>query len=175
MKKYFVIFLSICGIILYNNCTAVAAWPENRHRLGGGVHYWASIEDIIIAEADDDGLAFMLSYQYQLVKFFTVEADIEVMGKGYAGAPKSVVAPQVYALIGRGLYGGIGVGINYLDGEWADNPFFAFRAGVDLEIFPSFYLDLNANYRSDKWNFGNLDKDVQLKTITLGAILRFEF
>lgn len=175
MRKVIISLVTLAGTLFCFANTSGAEWPKNRHRLGAGLHYWASIEDIIIEEAADDGLAFMLSYQYQIAKLFTIETDLEFMGEGYAGAPSTVFAPQMYALIGRGLYGGLGIGINYSDGNWADSPFFALRAGLDLEIVPSIFLDINVNYRSEKWDFGNLGEDIQLKTITLGAILRYEF
>ena len=175
MHKGIFIIILMSALIFGLASSTRADWPENRHRFGAGIHYWASLEDIIIEEADDDGLAIMLSYQYQIIKFFTIEADLEFMGKGYAGAPKTVIAPQIYVLIGRGLYGGAGVGMSYTDGNWANSPFFALRAGVDLEIIPSIYLDLNVNYRSEEWGFSDFDENIQLKTITLGAMLRYEF
>ena len=151
------------------------AEAKNLQRIGAGVHYWASLEDIIIEDSDDDGLAVMLSYQYQFVKLFTIEANLEFMGKGYAGSSQTVIAPQFYGLIGRGIYGGVGLGMSYTDGAWANSPFWALRAGFDLELFPSFFLDLNLNYRTETWELNELEDDVRLQTITAGAILRYEF
>ena len=167
-------------IVLYSFTLLIAAsgsitWADNVHRVGAGVHYWASIEDIIIEEADDDGLAVMLSYQYQFSKLFTIETDLEFMGKGYAGSSQTVTAPQIYALIGRGVYAGLGTGLSYTDGAWGETPFWAVRAGLDLEVLPSFFLDLNLNYRTETWELDELEDDLQLETITAGAILRYEF
>ncbi|MCP4397565.1 MAG: hypothetical protein GY801_09740, partial [bacterium] len=66
MKILSVIFVSLVLAIVG---TGNATQAENLHRLGAGIHYWASIEDIIIEDAHNDGLAVMLSYQYQFVKF----------------------------------------------------------------------------------------------------------
>ncbi|PID57553.1 hypothetical protein CSB45_06915 [candidate division KSB3 bacterium] len=172
MKKYTEWFLGlICAMV----CLEVTAFAENLHRVGAGIHYWASIEDILIDEADDDGLAVILSYQHQFLKLFTLEADLEFMGKGYAGAPEAIVAPQCYALVGRGLYAGTGVGISYTGGEWNETPFWAVRAGFDLELLPSIFLDLNVNYRTERWELHLLKDELTLKTITTGAVLRYEF
>ncbi|MGB5983966.1 MAG: hypothetical protein WBG37_01580 [Desulfobacterales bacterium] len=100
---------------------------------------------------------------------------MEIFDKGYAGADESVWSPQAYFLIGKGLYGGVGVGINYSDGDFANDPFYALRAGIDLEILPSIFLDINANYRFEKWDFDRIEEDIATDTLTLGAILRYEF
>jgi len=171
MRKNFIIAV-ICGMILsLGNVT----WASNTHRIGAGVHYWVTLEDIDVEDVDEDGLALIVSYQYQIAEFFKLEADIEFLGEGYAGADSSVFSPQGYFLAGRGLYGGGGVGINYSDGDFAGSPFFALRAGVDLEILPSIYLDINANYRFEKWDFDRIRGDIDVNTITLGAIVRLEF
>ncbi len=68
---------------------------ENVHRFGGGIHYWKSLEDIIIEGVDEEGLALLLSYQYQMMKFFTVEGMLEFWQMGYAGSDDAVFAPQV--------------------------------------------------------------------------------
>ncbi len=178
MKKTFIIIVVTCGMILtIGNIT----WAnENNqayknHRIGGGVHYWLSIDDIEEDDVDENGLAFILSYQYQMAGFFKLEGNLEFLDEGYAGSDELVLSPQLYFLIGRGLYGGVGIGINYSAGEFADDPFFALRAGVDFEILPSIFLDIHANYRFEKWDFEKIEEDIDTDTITLGAIVRFEF
>ena len=139
MRKKFSILTGIWVIMVF---FGPPTWASHTHRVGVGVHYWASLEDIIIDDVDEAGLAFLISYQYQMFKFFTFEADMEILGEGYAGATETVLAPQGYFLIGRGLYGGIGVGINFSDGDFAGSPFFALRTGIDLEIFPTTFLNI---------------------------------
>ena len=177
MKKIFLLFI-ILGMQLFAGQEVLAANAsrlENVHRFGGGIHYWKSLEDIIIEGVDEEGLALLLSYQYQMVKFFTVEAMLEFLSDGYAGSDDAVLAPQIYLLVGRGIYAGAGIGLHFSDGKAADSPFFGLRAGLDVEIVPTIFLDLNVNYRSETWGFGKIHEDIQLNTMTFGAILRFEF
>ena len=66
--------------------------------------------------------------------------------------------------------------IFYTDGEFSDDPFFVLRAGFDIEVLPSLRLDLNANYHfTDFESISTVDEDVDTDTITLGAMVRFEF
>ena len=90
---------------------------------------------------------------------------------GYAGAAQDVWAPQAYLILGKTLYGAVGVGGYYSDGNWADKPFYAFRLGVDLEFFSRLHLDLNANYRFQDWSSLNAS-DIKSDTITLGVAAR---
>ena len=83
------------------------------------------------------------------------------------------MTPLVYVLAGKGLYGGVGIGSEYSDGVFADTPLFALRVGFDVEVLPLVYLDLNANYRSQKWAIDQIDIDTN--TVTLGAVVRIEF
>lgn len=172
MKKVFIIVAIVSGMIFtFGNIT----WASDDHRIGGGIHYWVAIEGIDENNVDEDGIAFILSYQYRMAEFFKLEGNLEFLGEGYAGSDDFVLSPQLYFLIGKGLYGGVGIGINYSDGDFADQPYFALRAGVDFEILPSIFLDINANYRFEKWDFDEIQEDIDTDTGTLGAIVRFEF
>ncbi|MBD3308659.1 hypothetical protein GF339_19780 [candidate division KSB3 bacterium] len=153
-------------------CAASSA--AGLHRFGGGIHYWYSLEDIVLEGVKEDGVAGLVSYQYMMGELFTVEAALELLGEGYAGADAMVLAPQAYVLVGRAIYAGAGIGINYSDGEMADAPFFALRTGLDLEILPSIYLDLNLNYRFEQWDFARIEDEVTLNTITAGGTIRIE-
>ena len=163
--------LLILSVVMFTG----SAWADSAHRLGGGLRYWVALDDIDVDDVDEDGISFIVSYQYSMADFFKLEADLEFLDKGYAGADDTVWSPQAFFLVGKGLYGGVGVGINYSDGDFADNPFFAFRAGFDLEVLPSIFLDINANYRFEKWDFDRIEEDLDTDTITVGAILRYEF
>ena len=100
------------------------------------------------------------------------EGDVEFV-PDYLGSDEMLYQPQAYALIGGLIYGGAGIGIGYLDGEWFDNPFYALRAGVDLPV-GNLHVDVNANYRflSSK-AFDSVD-DKDLDSVTFGAIVRFD-
>ena len=147
-----------------------ASWAESSHRFGVGAHYWVAVDDIDAEDIDEDGIAYIASYQYLLTGYLKVEIDAEYMDEGYAGPDEYILSPQAFILIGKGLYAGAGIGINYSDGEFADDPFYALRAGVDLEILPAIYLDINANYRFEDWDVEAIEEDIDTDTITVGAI-----
>ena len=172
MKKILVIISLFCVLFF---TLVQTSWAESSHRIGVGVRYWIAVDDIEADNIDEDGLAIIASYQYLLTEYLKFEADAEYLEEGYAGSDESVLSPQAYILIGKGLYAGAGIGINYSDGEFADDPFYALRAGIDLEILPSIYLDINANYRFEKWDFDEIEDDIDADTITVGAILRIQF
>ena len=147
------------------------------HRIGGGAHYWRTIDDLEENDfdIDEDGLAYLASYQYVAASMFKLEIDLEIFPDGFAGTNEVVYAPQVLALVGSGIYAGIGIGVYYVDDEFADDPFFSLRAGIDLELLPSIRLDINANYTfTDFERIKTVDKDIDTDNVTLGAMLRIE-
>jgi hypothetical protein len=170
VKSGLFFILIMIGLTFSNPTFADAA-----NRLGAGVHYWVAMDDIDVDDVDENGYSLIFSYQYISSLFFKIETDLGLTQKGYAGSDTVVWSPQAYFLVGKGLYGGIGIGINYSDGDLAENPFYALRAGIDLEVLPSIFLDINANYRFENWDFDEVKEDVDSDTVTLGAILRLEF
>ena len=90
----------------------------------------------------------------------------------YGGSDKSLWLPQAFFLVGGLIYGGAGIGIGYIDGEWFDKPFYALRASVDIPLGPV-SVDINANYRFMNNSVSeNIDSE-DLDSITFGAIVRF--
>jgi hypothetical protein len=174
-KNRFFGFLIVIGLVFGGFGFVDTAQADSAHRIGAGVHYWVALDDIDVDDVDENGLDLVFSYQYVSAGFFKFEADLGLRDKGYAGADQSVWSPQAYFLIGKGLYAGVGVGINYSDGDFAENPFYALRAGVELEVLPSIFLDINANYRFEQWDFDEIEEDVDTDTVTLGAIVRLQF
>ena len=139
------------------------------HRLGGGVNYWVMLEDLD-NDFDDKGLSYMVSYQYW-AGLIGVELDVELLPNRL---DETAIAPQAYLLIGKGIYGGAGIGIINSGGDFADKPFFALKAGVNLELLPSTYVDISANYRfSDKEDLDDKNKNIDTDTVFLGAAFRF--
>ena len=173
MKKHIAMAAVVCAGLLACN-TAYAA--NASHRLGIGANYWKTLKDLDLSEFDNHGISWLATYQYSPGTLLSLEADAEIFRKGYVGAAENIYAPQAYVLIGSSLYAGLGIGIYYLDGEFADSPFYALRAGVNLELIPSLYLDINANYRFEQWkNISAMADEEGTDTITLGAALRFAF
>jgi hypothetical protein len=172
MRKIYFVITVLCAVVLaFGNIT----WAEDKHRIGVGVHYWTALESIGDDDVDEDDMAIMVSYQYLITGYLKLEADLEFRDKGYAGSDQYVFSPQAFLLIGKGLYAGAGIGINYSDSEFADEPFYALRVGIDINILPSLFLDINANYRFEEWDFDKIEDDIDTDTITLGAMLRFQF
>jgi hypothetical protein len=170
-KGLLLLIMTACLLI-----TAGTVSADDRHRLGGGVHYWTTLDNIDIKEVDESGVAWLISYQYLPTALFTFELDLEVFPSGFGGSEETVFAPQVFGLLGSWVYGGLGIGAYYADGELSNDPFFTLRAGVDLEIMPSLHLDINANYIFSNFsNITDVPEDVDTDTITLGALVRFGF
>ncbi len=88
MRKQSIIITIMFGIVLFfGHATSASA----THRIGAGVHYWVALNNINLARVDEDGLAFLVSYQYQLAEFTKIEAAIEMVNSGYAGANDMVL------------------------------------------------------------------------------------
>lgn len=169
MKKI-VVLLSVIGLVLSMSLPAYCA----AHRIGGGLFYWALVGDLEVEGVKEDGITLVGSYQYQTIDFIKFEAALEVSKKGFENDEQQVIAPIVYFLLGRALYGGVGAGMNYADGEFGD-PFFAARAGLDLELLPNVFADLNATYRFEQWGPELLENnEAEADLLTLGVTLRLE-
>lgn len=152
-------------------CAAPAVRAEGVHRLGAGAYYWKALEDLD-TQFEENGLSYFASYQFKpgLVGF---EADLELQPDRF---DENAYAPQAYIMLGETLYAAAGIGILYMDGDFADEPFYVFKAGLDLELLPSVHLDINANYRfNDKADLSNDALDIDTDTVFLGAALRLEF
>ncbi len=147
-----------------------AANAAAEHRLGGGVNYWVMLDDLDDTDFDDKGLSYLVSYQYW-AGLLGVELDVELLPDRF---DETAIAPQAYILFGKAIYGGAGIGIVHSDGSFADEPFFALKAGVNLELLPSTYVDISANYRfNDESDFDDKNKDIDTDTVFLGAAFRF--
>lgn len=165
MTKRIVLSLIVTAMLVTNSFA-------EEHRIGGGANYWVALEDIEVGDdsLDDDGLSFLASYQY-ITGLFGLELDLEFLPDRFG---ESAIAPQAYVLLGRSLYAGIGLGIVYSDSEFSDEPFFALRAGFNLELLPGLYADIYGNYRfNDKATFDDEETDIDTDTVFLGAALRF--
>ena len=157
------------------------AWAQeerrsrSEHRIGGGIHFWealSSLDDDLFSDLEENGAALVASYQYVPEGLFRFEGYLEYFEDGFGGSTSSAVAPQVFVLVGKGFYGGIGVGFTYssdIDGDISD-AFYTGRFGFDLLVLPRFHLDFSLNYRVGA--FDDLD-NVDADTLTLGVIARF--
>ena len=146
---------------------------ESGLRLGVGVNYWKMLDDIEAEKIDEDGLSWLVTSQFELATLLKLEINLEIFTDDFQGIEGEALAPQVFVLLGSTIYGAAGVGILYADSEFADDPFYVLRAGLDLEIVPRLHLDLNVNYRFLEWvEADKLTEDIDADTMTLGVALR---
>ncbi len=139
------------------------------HRFGGGIRYNRSVTSLG-DDFDKSGVSLLLSYQYAAPILVRFEGDLEIIPSSVTGNGTAVV-PWAYALVGGLFYGGIGAGIAYADGEFANDPIFALRIGLDVGLGPV-HADVNANYQFvDFDQLGDLDANY----VTLGLMARYEF
>ncbi len=159
--------LGLCMLFSLSHFTSAA-----EHRLGGGVNYWYSIDDLKGDDYDFDnnGFGIIASYQYW-GGLLGAEVDLELLPDQF---DENAISPQAYLLVGRSIYAGIGVGTTYLDGDFAKEPFYALRGGLCLELLPNIYTDLYATYRfNTKVDIDDAVDDIDTDTLFLGAMIRF--
>jgi len=139
-------------------------------KLGGGIHYLHSLEQIKDSEEfDENSLGYLGSLQLSSAGI-TVEGLAEYI-PDYLGFDENLVMPQVYLLLGQLIYVGAGAGWGYYNKDWTDDPFYALRAGVNVGRDP-LGLDVFATYRFMKWKvLENVDSE-DWNSITFGAVLR---
>ncbi len=167
--------VAVCVGAGLSTAAAAGGADVRPHRLGVGAVYWRAIDDVDVHNVDQDGVSWVGSYQYR-PGWVGVEAAVEAFGEGFGGASDTVLAPQAYLIVGKGLYAAAGIGTYYTDGEFSNRPFYGLRAGLDAEILPFLRIDVNANYRFDDWeNLSDSSRDIGTDTVTLGAALRLAF
>ena len=169
MKGMF--FVLVVGLVV---AMALPAAAETDHRIGLGVHYWQKLGSIDVSNIKEDGVSWILTYQLRPASLMAFEVDLEILPEDFQGIDEPVYAPQVYAVVGSTIYGAVGVGMFYADGDFADDPFWTLRAGVDFALIPKIYLDINALYRFESWDTFD-GHDIDKDTLELGAAVRLEF
>lgn len=156
-----------CVMMIAIGC--LPALAGGAHRIGVGANYWTAVEDIDESDVDEDGFSYLASYQYR-PGILGFEIDAEMLPDRYG---EDTYAPQAYVILGKGLYAAAGAGILLVDNEWADDPFYSFRAGLELELLPSLYVDINANYRfNETTDLEASTTDIDTDTVFLGAAVR---
>ena len=157
-------------------CSVHGLQAEEYNRLGVGAHYWKAVKNIDVNDIDESGMSYLATYQLVPAWFLKLEADLEVFPDGFAGNKDTTYAPQAFALLGSWIYGGLGIGVTYADGEFAENPFYTVRAGLDLPLPLNLHLDINANYQFLTWEkIKELQKNVHSDAVTAGAAVRLAF
>jgi hypothetical protein len=140
-------------------------------QLGGGVHYVKTVGDIKDSPEFDTNDFNLVGAAKLGLGILKCEGDVEWI-PDYGGSSKSLWLPQVFVLGGGMFYGGVGMGIGYIDGGWFDHPFYALRLGVHIPLLP-ISVDVNADYRfMNSKVFEDVNQE-DLDSITFGAVVWF--
>ena len=159
--------VAVCGLTF-----ATEALAEAHHRIGGGVHFLRNLGDIEDHGSDPNSYSLIGSYQYRMT-LVALEAQAEYI-LDYAGTGEGMIQPSGWLLVGQGLYGGLGIGIGLIDGDWQEKPFYALRGGFEIAL-GQLGLDLYATYRfQGAPDFKALTGE-DLDSITFAAVLRAGF
>lgn len=168
---------SILTSLLVLAALAPSAATAAEHRLGLGLRYWNALEDLPkqgFPDVDDSGVSWLGSYIFDVEGPLKFGLELEYHGNGYGGSTSSAWSPQVLAMVGGKLYGGIGMGITLassFDSNRSD-PYFLARVGFDFSILPRLTLDLHLEWQADAFNqLDEFDSDA----LTLGAVVRYRF
>jgi len=166
MRRHSVIGIALAAMML----PALAGNALAGASLGAGVHYLHNLGEIEESGFENNSYSVLgsLLWSGPMLKF---EAQLEYMFD-MMGTDEGAFLPQAYALIGGMIYGGLGIGLVNFDGEWADNPFYNLRAGVNLPL-GGLGLDAYATYQF--WSDDQLEDLTgdDLDSITFAAVLRF--
>ena len=145
---------------------------EDVHRLGVGANYWVAIDDIDVDNVDDNGFSYLATYQWR-PSVLGLQLDFEMLPDRFG---EDAYAPAAYLIFGKALYVAAGAGIVNQDSEWADDPFYAFKAGLDLNLLANLYVDISASYRCDaETDVGDAVDAIDTDTLFLGAAVRLGF
>ena len=148
--------------------TPAVALPQ----LGLGLHYLRTLEEIQIdGDVSQNDIAVFGSITIP-VAIIRIEGDLEWV-PDYLGSNNSLWQPSAYAFLPLGLlYGGVGMGVGYLDGNWASSPWYGLRAGIEFGL-AGLALDGFASYRFQNASFGAGLGEFDLDAITFGVQVKF--
>ncbi len=175
LSRWLLPTLVLAGLIAtLSPSPAIAA----EHQLGLGLRYWKALDDVVDEglpdSIEDSGLAWVGSYLFDVEGPLKFAIELEYAGDGFGGSTSSAYTPQVFALVGGKLYGGVGIAMT-LSSDFGGNrsdPFFVGRFGLDFALLPHLTLDINLNWQADAFNqIDHLDSDA----LTLAAIVRYRF
>ncbi|WFB36299.1 hypothetical protein P3T73_00790 [Kiritimatiellota bacterium B12222] len=171
MSKRFTLALFSALMVI---APATSLWAQNSDTIssiGFGASYYTAIDDLS-SDIDDNGFSYMISYQYR-PGILGLELNAELLPEIFN---ERGFAPSAYVILGKTLYVAAGIGILSYDGNWANDPYYAFKAGLNLPLSKTITLDIFGNYQfSSKIPVDDAVDDIDTDTIFLGAALRFGF
>ncbi len=145
--------------------------------IGVGANYWYSIDEAKDHSFDRDGLGWMISSRIPLAKYIAIGLEVEQTPDNFIFLDEKLYLPAAYAILGDGIYLGIGAGTYYYDGDFYDEVWYALRAGIKIPVLTkNLVLDINVNYRVEDWDGIKEARDnVDSNTLMVGAALRLAF
>jgi hypothetical protein len=166
MKK----LLAVLLIVAASSMTSTIAHAG----LGVGLHYLRNLGDIDSDESLDlskDSFGIIGSLKKTGAGLLSFEGQVEYIFD-YAGTGDDMWIPSGWLLAGKFIYGGAGIGVGHIGGEWQSDPFYALRAGVNL---PLGGLSLDAYGTYQFWDDDALHDltGEDLDSVTFAAVLRF--
>lgn len=175
MKMRNILFSSITAALLI--CSAVSNAMASGFELGVGANYWYSIDEAKEKSFDRDGLGWMVSSRIMFSDVFGIALEIEQTPDNFVALEDKMYLPAAYAILGNGIYLGLGVGTYYYDNEFSSDPWYALRAGFKIPIISrSLLLDINVNYRVENWDgIKDVSDNIDTDTLMIGAALRLAF
>ena len=157
-------------------CAPGAARAAAGFEIGLGANYWYSLDDAVEKSYDNKGLGYMISSRIMFSDYLGVGLELERSPDHVIALEEELYAPAAYLIIGNWIYAGLGIGTYYYDGDFYDDTWYALRAGIKFNLFPHLVLDINANYRMDKWkDMGHVKDDIDTDNVIAGAALRLAF
>ena len=145
-------------------------------QIGVGANYWVALEDAVDESFDEEGLGWMISARYMATPYFGFGLELERSPDNYVAIEEPMYCPAGYLILGKGLYAGLGVGTYFYDGDFIEDVFYGLRVGVVAEVVPHLVIDINLNYRVDKWSdIKNVDEEVDTDNVILGGAVRLKF
>lgn len=167
MKK---ILVAVC-VLFGLNAAAVRADSS----LGLGVRVFRATDDLP-HQFSETGLGGSISWRTYWTDLVGGQVEMDLYDDGYAGAPQEVVSPQAFLLVGREIYGGVGAGMLFSDGDFSDSPFLVLRAGYQKALEDWVSLDLNVSYEYAEWDGVNkFDESADSDMLVFGAGVRMAF
>ena len=145
--------------------------------IGAGATYWYSIDEAKDKSFDRDGLGWMISSRFPLSRAFAIGIEVEQSPDNFVFLDERLYLPSAYAIIGDGIYGGLGIGTYYYDGDFYGDIWYALRAGFKVPLLGNgLVLDVNVNYRVEDWDgIKDARDEVDSDTLMVGAALRLVF
>ncbi len=177
MKIKTILSLAVAAAVVVGAETSLAG--NGGFELGVGANYWYSLDDAIDSdhEFDEDGLGWMISSRWMWTDYLGLGFEFERSPDNYVALDDYVYAPSAHLILGGGLYLGLGIGYNYYDGDFYEDPFYNVRAGIKTRFVSPFIIDINLNYRTMSFDDARdvFNHSLDTDTLTLGAAVRIDF